>query len=87
MPFENVRKVAEADFPTRWGHFRILGFVGQLEGESSSAGCESNSSTEEVVALVMGDIASAPPVVRIHSQCLTEMCSVPYAATAASSWS
>ena len=28
MPFETVRKVADADFPTRWGHFRILGFEG-----------------------------------------------------------
>ena len=27
--------------------------------------------TEEAVALVMGDIHSAPPLVRIHSQCLT----------------
>jgi len=26
---------------------------------------------EEMVALVMGDIYSAPPIVRIHSQCLT----------------
>jgi len=26
---------------------------------------------EEAVALVMGDIQSAPPLVRIHSQCLT----------------
>ena len=30
MPFESVTKVAEADFPTRWGHFRILGFEGVL---------------------------------------------------------
>ncbi len=28
-------------------------------------------SKEEAVALVMGDIRSAPPLVRIHSQCLT----------------
>jgi len=26
MAFESVRKLADADFPTRWGHFRILGF-------------------------------------------------------------
>ena len=26
---------------------------------------------EEAVALVMGDVSSAPPLVRIHSQCLT----------------
>src|SRR5271156_3150044 len=28
MPFASVKKVAEADFPTRWGRFRILGFEG-----------------------------------------------------------
>ncbi len=71
MPFESVRKVAEADFPTRWGHFRILGFVGKLEGATSNVGCEDNSAAEEMVALVMGDVAAAPPIVRIHSQCLT----------------
>jgi len=55
-----VRKVADADFPSRWGHFRILGFEGQFNGRK-----------EEAVALVMGDLQSAPPLVRIHSQCLT----------------
>ncbi len=58
----SVRKLAEADFPTRWGQFRILGFEGQV-GEDRRK--------EEAVALVMGDIHSAPPLVRIHSQCLT----------------
>jgi GTP cyclohydrolase II len=57
-----VRKVAEADFPTRWGHFRILGFEGHTGDDRR---------TETAVALVMGDIHSAPPLVRIHSQCLT----------------
>ncbi len=73
MQFESVRKVAEADFPTRWGHFRILGFVGQLDEESSKLACgpAPPQRTEEIVALVMGDVSSAPPTVRIHSQCLT----------------
>jgi GTP cyclohydrolase II len=57
-----VRKLAEADFPTRWGHFRILGFEGHVGDDRRK---------EEAVALVMGDIHSAPPLVRIHSQCLT----------------
>src|SRR5690349_21979046 len=57
-----IRKVAEADFPTRWGHFRILGF----EGEADERG-----KVETAVALVIGDYASATPLVRIHSQCLT----------------
>lgn len=59
-----IRKVAEADFPTRWGHFRILGFEGEfLSGQERRR--------EEAVALVMGDMTSQPPLVRIHSQCLT----------------
>src|SRR5271157_4814774 len=77
MGFESVRKVAEADFPTRWGNFRIMGFEGVLPearhcGENSEA---AGKSVEGLVALVMGDInappPAAPPIVRIHSQCLT----------------
>ncbi len=41
---------------------------------------------EGAIALVLGDIHSGPPVVRIHSQCLTGMSSAPCAATAACSW-
>jgi GTP cyclohydrolase II len=71
MGFESVKKIAEADFPTRWGAFRILGFEGRTAGEEV-AGCgEALGEVEELVALVMGDIHSAPPLVRIHSQCLT----------------
>ena len=65
---ENVKKVAEAEFPTRWGKFRILGFEGQATARN---GCAPINSPEGLVALVMGDIHSAPPLVRIHSQCLT----------------
>jgi GTP cyclohydrolase II len=67
MPLENVRKVADADFPTRWGHFRILGFEGTARGAEGG----DSSKTESMVALVMGDIVSAPPIVRVHSQCMT----------------
>jgi len=66
MPFTNVQKVADADFPTRWGHFRILGFEGLTQ-----PGDPTRKPVESAVALVMGDIHSAPPLVRIHSQCLT----------------
>jgi len=73
MAFESVKKVAEADFPTRWGHFRILGFEGRLPAPRPC--CENSAKegrrVEGLVALVMGDIHSAPPLVRIHSQCLT----------------
>jgi GTP cyclohydrolase II len=57
-----LKKVAEADFPTRWGHFRIMGFEGQGLMDRR---------TETAVALVIGDIHGKPPLVRIHSQCLT----------------
>jgi len=60
-PASELRKVAEADFPTRFGQFRIYGF-------SYTAGEE----TEEIVAVRMGDLEyGGPPLVRIHSQCLT----------------
>src|SRR6185437_2990937 len=73
MAFESVNKVAEADFPTRWGNFRILGFEGVLRdaGGASSGQASGGKPVEDLVALVMGDIHAAPPVVRIHSQCLT----------------
>src|ERR1700729_2289497 len=73
MPLEGIKKVADADFPTRWGHFRILGFEGtRIDPEPCSPGTEAVSKKiEGAVALVLGDIHSGPPVVRIHSQCLT----------------
>jgi GTP cyclohydrolase II len=59
-----VEQVASADFPTRWGHFRIHGFRAHLGDDGSRR-------VEEAVALVMGDVKSRPPLVRVHSQCLT----------------
>jgi len=56
-----VKQVASAEFPTRWGHFLIHGFALRVTG----------AKTEEAVALVMGDVQSGSPLVRIHSQCLT----------------
>ena len=56
-----LEKVAEADFPSEFGFFRIYGFRGIAEGR-----------VEEAVVLKMGDLAAGgPPLVRIHSQCLT----------------
>jgi GTP cyclohydrolase II len=63
-PKDSVRQLASADFPTRWGRFRIYGFQG-------SFGDDGARRTEDAVALVMGDVTSAAPLVRIHSQCLT----------------
>src|SRR5258708_20789492 len=67
-----VRKLAEADFPTRWGHFRIMGFEGHFgdDGQKDD-GQRNDRRVEEAVALVMGDLHATPPLVRIHSQCLT----------------
>ena len=54
-----ARKVAEAQLPTKFGTFKLFGF-------------ESDSSSENVFALVMGDpSAVSKPLSRIHSQCLT----------------
>lgn len=64
MTNTEVHQIASADFPTRWGQFRIYGFRGEF-------GSDGNLRVEEAVALVMGDVHSAPPLVRIHSQCLT----------------
>ena len=59
-----VHQIASADFPTRWGKFRIYGFRGDF-------GSDGNRRVEEAVALVMGDVKSEPALVRIHSQCMT----------------
>ena len=67
-----VKKIAEANFPTRWGQFRIYGFEGAPEKTNGRAPNGQNGSVkEEAVALVMGDIHASAPLVRIHSQCLT----------------
>ena len=57
-----LKKVAEADFPNRFGVFRIIGFEGLRPKE-----------TEEAVVLKTGDLSPelGPVLVRIHSQCLT----------------
>ena len=62
MPDFKLIKVAEAEFPSRFGQFRIFGFQGVRPQE-----------TEEAVALKIGDLSSelGPLLVRIHSQCLT----------------
>src|SRR6201994_4058219 len=54
-------QIAEADFPTEYGLFRIYGFEGRF-----------GARVEEAVVLKMGDVLTGgPPLVRIHSQCLT----------------
>jgi len=58
-----LTKVAEAQFPTQYGLFRVFGFEGRC-----------GDAAEEALALKMGDLgatAAKAPLVRIHSQCLT----------------
>jgi GTP cyclohydrolase II len=53
------RMVAHAALPTRYGNFTVYGFQGR-------------GPQEEAVALVRGKVSGkTPPLVRVHSQCLT----------------
>lgn len=54
-----VEKIAEADLPTKYGRFKIAGYINKLNGEHH-------------VALIKGDVSGPEPVlVRVHSECLT----------------
>ena len=53
-----VRRVAEAALPTRYGEFRMIAYASDVD-------------REQHIALVRGDLAGAPPLVRLHSHCLT----------------
>ncbi|MDX1392971.1 MAG: bifunctional 3,4-dihydroxy-2-butanone-4-phosphate synthase/GTP cyclohydrolase II [Gemmatimonadota bacterium] len=54
-----VRRVAEANLPTPWGDFRIIGYSNDVDDH-------------EHVALVRGDVEGKEKVlVRVHSKCLT----------------
>ncbi|WP_406678253.1 bifunctional 3,4-dihydroxy-2-butanone-4-phosphate synthase/GTP cyclohydrolase II [Moorella sp. ACPs] len=54
-----VRRVAEADLPTAYGHFKAVAYEEIMSGKGH-------------LALVKGDIAGSQPVlVRVHSECLT----------------
>jgi GTP cyclohydrolase II len=57
-----LSQAAEADFPTEYGLFRIYGFEGRI-----------GNRVDEAVVLIMGDVRTlkTPPLLRIHSQCLT----------------
>ncbi|KXG76131.1 bifunctional 3,4-dihydroxy-2-butanone-4-phosphate synthase/GTP cyclohydrolase II [Thermotalea metallivorans] len=54
-----IERVAEANMPTKYGEFRIIGYQNKLNGEHH-------------LALVKGNVADGAPVlVRVHSECLT----------------
>ena len=61
-----LRQIADISFPTRWADFRLLGFEGPDSKRESAI-----TPPESALALVLGDIHSSPPMVRIHSQCTT----------------
>src|ERR1700729_30716 len=61
-----LKQIADVNFPTHWGDFRLLAFEGlQADRETKQ------ESTKTALALILGDIRSSPPIVRIHSQCTT----------------
>ncbi|MBW4874895.1 MAG: GTP cyclohydrolase II, partial [Paeniclostridium sp.] len=54
-----VERVVEVNMPTKYGDFKMYGFINKLNGEHH-------------VALVKGEIDENEPVlVRVHSECLT----------------
>jgi GTP cyclohydrolase II len=57
-----LKKIAEIDLPTQWANFRLSGFEGIRKGVAEP---------ETALALILGDIYSSPPIIRIHSQCAT----------------
>src|ERR1700732_247773 len=53
-----VRRVAETVLATRYGDFRMIVFSSEVD-------------REQHIALVRGDLSGPPPLVRVHSHCLT----------------
>jgi 3,4-dihydroxy 2-butanone 4-phosphate synthase/GTP cyclohydrolase II len=54
-----VERVVEVDFPTKFGHFRLVHYRDILTNQNH-------------LAVVKGDVATTDPVmVRVHSQCIT----------------
>lgn len=54
-----VERVIDTNLPTKYGDFKIVGFINKINGEHH-------------VALVKGDITTDEPVLtRVHSECLT----------------
>ncbi|MGM0395853.1 MAG: bifunctional 3,4-dihydroxy-2-butanone-4-phosphate synthase/GTP cyclohydrolase II [Bacillota bacterium] len=54
-----IKRAAEAELPTKFGKFKLVGYENVLNGEHH-------------VALVKGDVSDGEPVlVRVHSECLT----------------
>ncbi|MEA2257225.1 MAG: cyclohydrolase [Acidobacteriaceae bacterium] len=61
-----LKQIAAVSFPTHWAHFRLLAFEGIHAGDATK-----KASSDTALALILGEIHNAPPIVRIHSQCTT----------------
>jgi GTP cyclohydrolase II len=61
----NLKKTAEVRFPSIWATFDLLGFEGHAQDGAGG------NAPETGLALILGDVHSSPPIVRIHSQCTT----------------
>ncbi len=66
LPLDTLKQIADVTLPTHWANFRVLAF----EGTQPRSGTKEGHS-ETALALLLGDIHGAPPIVRIHSQCAT----------------
>ena len=53
-----VKRVAETVLPTRHGEFRMIAFASEVDNELH-------------IALTRGELTGEPPLVRVHSHCLT----------------
>jgi GTP cyclohydrolase II len=56
-------RIASTRMPTKWGMFDAIGFERDI--------WNGGRKTETALALVVGDLNSGVPLLRIHSQCLT----------------
>jgi GTP cyclohydrolase II len=61
-----LKKIADVLLPTRWADFNLLAFECADENKDAEG-----KPAEAVLALTLGNIHGAPPLVRIHSQCMT----------------
>jgi GTP cyclohydrolase II len=63
-------RIASTRLPTEWGSFEAMGYerdLFPLPFPPSQAG----EGRETALVLALGDLSGAPPLLRIHSQCLT----------------
>jgi GTP cyclohydrolase II len=61
-----LKQIADVNFPTRWADFRLLAFESIYPSHKTR-----EEVPETALALLLGDVRSTPPLVRVHSQCTT----------------